>query len=232
MDITRKTALRLLFAVPLAVISSGAAPYDPNNRRIVFTPNEGVALDKISDYLNSIRTLKGSFIQFGPQGQLDRGTIYLSRPGKVRFEFLPPNPVLIVSDGKTIAVANTRLGTVDKYSLSDTPFELLLADKVDLRRNVSVMSVVFEPGLITVRARTSRYRHTPNVSFVFAEPSIEFRQWTITDAQGLNTTVALSELQPGAALSDELFALPKKRRPGPASAPTPPPPDMSPAAGN
>ena len=216
MNITRKDALRrisgFLLCLPLGIGLGGAGQTAPA-RRVIFTKVEGDTLDRISEYLNSVRTLKGKFTQLGPQGQLDQGTFYLQRPGRVRFEYNPPNAVLVVSDGGTIAVANRKLGTVDRYPLSQTPFGFFLADKIDLRHSPAVLAVEAEPGSITVRARTDRVRYRSDVGFVFSAPGIELRQWTVTDAQGLNTTVSLSGLEQGAPLAADLFVLPKKFKP-------------------
>lgn len=214
MHITKKYLVRaiscLMIAAPVLVGLGGAGQMQ-SPPRAVFSKAETETLDKVSAYLNSIHTLKGHFTQIGPQGQIDRGTFYIQRPGKIRFEYDAPSPVLIVSDGKTIAVANRRLNTVDRYPVSETPFAFFLSDNIDLSRGQMVMAVKTEPGSIHLKARTSRLRYTSNLVFVFSSPGVELRQWTVTDAQGLTTTISLDGLEPGAALSAGLFSLPQKQ---------------------
>jgi outer membrane lipoprotein-sorting protein len=99
---------------------------------------------------------------------------------------------------------------VDTYPLSGSPLEMLLSDKVSLRRSNAVLAVVIEPGLITVKARTGQNRNSANLNLTFAAPAIELRQWTVTDAQGGVTTVVLSGVERAADLPADLFVLPKK----------------------
>jgi len=166
-------------------------------------------LDRISAYLNGIHTLKGSFVQIGPDGQIDEGVFYLDKPGRMRFEYHAPNPVLIVSDGTTVAVANRKLNTVDHYPLFSTPLSLILSDDLNLKKNPSIAGVSREPGEITVNARAASDKVNGNLTLVFTDPNLELRQWTIIDAQGLSTTISLRDLKPGTTLDPALFKLPE-----------------------
>lgn len=208
---TRKDMLKTLSA--LVLVGLGGAGQQTPARKIFHTKEEIAALNKISAYLDSIRTLKGGFIQVGPQGQVDQGTFYLQRPGKIRFEYRPPSPVLVVSDGSSVAVANRRLGTVDRYALAQTPFRFFLSDKTDLAHSDAVLGIEIHAGTATVRARTDRVRFKSDVAFLFSWPEPELRQWTVTDAQGLTTTVSLTAVMPGAKTDAAMFVLPKPTSP-------------------
>jgi outer membrane lipoprotein-sorting protein len=128
----------------------------------------------------------------------------------MRFEYNPPSPTLIVSDGHTVAVANKRLNTVDRYPLADTPLGLILNNTIDLRHDSRLVSVVHDQGAIVLGLRTSDNRTKANIALVFSEPEYELRQWTVVDNQGLSTTVALRALVPGTPLAPSLFILPDK----------------------
>lgn len=227
MHITKKILVRaispLLVSVPLLLGLGGAGQQAQTPPRVQFSKADGETLDRVSAYLNGVHSMKGRFTQIGPQGQIDRGTFYLQRPGKVRFEYDAPSPLLIVADGQTIAVANKRLNTVDRYPVSETPFSFFLGDKIDLRHGQMVMAVKAEPGTITLRARTSRLRYTSNLNFMFSSPGIELRQWVVTDPQGGTTTIALDQVETGAVIAAGVFALPKKQ-PAPATPPQANPP--------
>jgi outer membrane lipoprotein-sorting protein len=199
-------ALLVLFATPLLEGAGQPAP----ERHLDLSEADRVALDAISANLNGVATLKGAFVQIDPSGDLDQGAFYISKPGKMRFEYKPPSPTLIVSDGRTIAVANTRLNTVDRYPLSETPLGLVLGNNVDLRHNPALVSVQHEQGSIVIGARTNNGMKRANISLVFSDPGYELRQWTVVDNQGLTTTVALRDLVPGAVLSPSLFLLPDR----------------------
>jgi outer membrane lipoprotein-sorting protein len=179
----------------------------PPPRPIIFSEADRADLDKVSAYLNGIRALQGGFVQIGPNGELDQGRVYLLKPGKLRFEYQPPSPLLIVCDGRTFAVFNKKLKTVDRYPLSSTPLDLLLGDHLDLRRDSSIVRLQRQPGTLVVEARTSTSRTKPNLAITFAYPNLELRQWTVIDDQGLPTTVALRELQSGVTPAESLFVL-------------------------
>ena len=207
----RRLANLLLIAL-LAAGLDGAGQLAPK-RPVEFNDAERADLDRVSAYLNSIRTLKGDFVQIDPDGQIDQGSFYLEKPGRMRFEYRPPNPVLIVADGHTVAVSNRKLKTVDRYPLSATPLGLILADDIDLRHDDAILAVRHESGALVVEARTNANRRKPNLAMVFADPVLELRQWTILDDQGLQTTVALRDLEPGATIDGQMFVLKDTKAP-------------------
>ncbi len=196
-------------ACVLFVMLSAAAPA-PGTQ---FSEAQKAMLNRVSAYLNSIHTLQGGFIQLDPNGSAEQGSIYLSKPGRVRFEYLPPSPTLVVSDGSTIAVKNKQLNTVDRYPLDDTPLDLILGDDLDLAHNSAVTGVSEQGGELIVHARSNNSRAQGDISIVFAEPQLELRQWTIVDAQGQSTTVALRDVQTGLVLPGSLFVLEDAKSP-------------------
>ena len=189
---------------------TGAGQPVPQRLYQAYSAQEKAQLDRISAYLNGIRTLRSEFVQIGPEGGADQGELYIEKPGRIRFAFRQPNPVTIVATGGAIYVKNARLNTVDKYDLSDTPLGLLLNDKVDLARNKAVLGVAEQNGALIVRARTSANRNNSNITLVFSTPGLELRQWTVKDNQGGVTTVALQSPQIGASLDQALFTVPVK----------------------
>lgn len=202
---------RLLLTAALSVFClTGAGQPVPQRLYKAYSAQEKAQLDRISAYLNGIRTLRSEFVQIGPEGGADQGELYIEKPGRIRFAFRQPNPVTIVATGGAIYVKNARLNTVDKYDLSDTPLGLLLNDKVDLARNKAVLGVAEQNGALIVRARTSANRNNSNITLVFSTPSLELRQWTVKDNQGGVTTVALQSPQIGASLDQALFTVPVK----------------------
>jgi outer membrane lipoprotein-sorting protein len=201
---------RILFALLMAVAAVPAAVAAPAGfMHFERSEADQADLDRISAYLNSIKTMKGSFVQIGPEGQIDEGVFYIDKPGRMRFEYHAPNPVLIVSDGATVAVQNKRLNTVDHYPLLSTPLNLVLSDDLNLKRNSSIAGLERQPGELVVNARAASSKVNGNLTLVFASPNLELRQWTIVDAQGLSTTVSLRDVQTGVPLDPSLFKLPE-----------------------
>jgi outer membrane lipoprotein-sorting protein len=209
----KATMRRFVFAILLAaafVPSANAAP--PGYMHFERSEADKADLDRISAYLNGIHTLKGSFVQIGPDGQIDEGVFYLDKPGRMRFEYHAPNPVLIVSDGTTRAVANRRLNTVDHYPLWSTPLDLILSNDLNLQTNPSVAGISREPGELILNARAASSKVNGNITLVFTDPELELRQWTIIDSQGLSTTVSLRDIQQGVAIDPSLFKLPEAKK--------------------
>ena len=212
----RRACLMGLLCLSLGLGGAGQ-PAPP--RKIEFTAQQQADLAKVSAYLNSIHTLKSNFAQLGPQGQIDQGTLYIEKPGRMRFEFQAPNPLVIVATGGTVYVRNARLNSVNHYDVSDTPLGILLNSDINLARNPAILGVEEQPGALLVQARTSTNRSQSNILLVFAYPQIELRQWIVRDNQGGNTTVALSgtaeRRDPGRCLvrhSRESAAGPEARR--------------------
>jgi outer membrane lipoprotein-sorting protein len=203
--------LAILAALAAMTLLGGASRYPGT-----YSAEDAAKLDKVSAYLNAIHTLKANFVQLGPEGDMAEGEFLLSRPGRLRFSYNPPNPVLIVATGGDIYVKNSRLNTVDRTSLSDTPLDILLNKAIDLRHNPTVTGVEEQPGALVVRARANTTRAQSNISLVFTWPAIELRQWMVKDNQGGVTTVALTGVQTGVPLPDGVFAVPAKDAKAPA----------------
>jgi len=199
-----------LAALVSAALLGGAGQPVPQRLYQAYSDQEKADLDKISAYLNGIKSLRASFIQVGPDGGAVQGEVFIQKPGQIRFEYKPPSPVLIVATGGSMYVKNARLNTVDRYDLSDTPLGLLLNERVDLQHNKAVIGVVEQEGSIVVRARSSSNRNDSNITLVFSNPGLELRQWTVRDNQGGNTTVALQSLQTGVTLDPSIFTTPQK----------------------
>ena len=198
----------LLILPVLLVLLSGAG--QQAIVRAIYTDQQKADLDKVSAYLNAIHSLKADFVQIGPQGGVDQGELDIQKPGQIRFVFHPPSPVSIVATDGSIYIKNSRLNTVDRYSLSDTPLGILLNENVDLKTNRSVLGVFEQNGALIVQARSALNQNRSNITLVFSLPTLELRQWIVKDNQGGNTTVALQSLQSGVSLDPALFAVPAK----------------------
>ncbi len=169
-------------------------------------------LIRISNYLNGISTMEGSFVQVGPDGDLSEGQFYMRRPGRIRFEYDPPNPTLIVADGFWVGVYDTLDQTLDRFPLSETPLDLLLRDRVDLRREGAIQSIERSAGQLRVRAVDPDAPNQGSITMIFNDNPLELVQWIVTDEQGLTTTVALSEVRRNVELNPSLFRIEEPKR--------------------
>lgn len=181
----------------------------PAAARTQFNAADQADLDKVSAYLNSIRTMKAGFIQTGPDGDDVQGKLYLVKPGRIRFEYDPPAPLLVVSDGRTVAVQNKELKTVDRYPISQTPLDIILGDTIDLKKNSEIVAVQHLQDQLIVKAHTSNFGVHADIALIFAMPSLELRQWTVVDDQGMPTQVVLRDVQTGIDVPPAEFVLPR-----------------------
>jgi len=169
-------------------------------------------LARISNYLNGITTMQGNFVQVGHDGELSEGEFYMRRPGRIRFEYRPPNPALVIADGVWVGVYDKRLNTLDRYPLNSTPLDLLLRERVDLRKEGAVRSIERGDGIMRVLAIDPDNADQGSITLVFADNPLELRQWIVVDAQGLTTTVALSEMRSNVKLDPNLFFIEEPKR--------------------
>jgi outer membrane lipoprotein-sorting protein len=162
-------------------------------------------LARISAYLNALQTATGDFVQIAPNGQVSDGKFFISRPGRIRFEYTPPNPTLVVSDGTWVVVFDLRTCSQQTAPLSQTPLNLLLKDRVNLREEGAVTGVESADGQMKVTAVDPGSPNDGSITMVFSDNPLELRQWIITDAEGQTTTVALSEVRRGVDISITKF---------------------------
>ena len=168
------------------------------------------AAQKIADHFSSVQTMSGEFVQFGPRGEQTGGKFYIQRPGKIRFNYEKPSATTVVSDGKSVVVENVKLKTADLYPLSKTPLKLLLDDRIDLSGG-KVKSVKEENDLTTIQLVDKSVFGNARLTMMFDPKSYDLRQWTITDAQGKDTTVMIFNVKEGVSLDQKLFKINTQR---------------------
>jgi outer membrane lipoprotein-sorting protein len=157
--------------------------------------NQRSLVDRISLYLSTVQSLVGDFVQRGPDGGKTEGQFYIQKPGKVRFDYEPPTPIDVISDGQSIVVRNRRLGTQDVIPLSQTPLRFLLSERIDLLRDTNVVGVYADDIFATVVIEEKQALiGTNRLMLMFGAKDLQLKQWTLTDPQGYDTTVAVSNL--------------------------------------
>jgi len=192
--------------VPPGLVGSPAAavptPVIPDPRRNApasiftsFDANQKAQVGRVSAYLSSINSLVGNFVQVGPDGSRSKGDFYIQKPGKVRFEYDPPSQIMMVADGSSLAVRDKKLATQDIYPLSQTPLRYLLSDKIDLMRDTNVVKVTADDLYISVTIEEkSAIVGTSRLMLMLGVRDNQLKQWTVTDPQGYDTTVAIYNL--------------------------------------
>ena len=173
-----------------------------------FDSNQRVLVDRVSAYLSGLRTLVGDFVQVGPDGGKTEGQLFMQKPGRVRFEYSDPSPIQLIADGQSLVVRDRKLATQDLYPLGQTPLRFLLADKVDLLRDTNVVGVYSDDVFVTVvieEKQTLGGKH--RVMLMFGAKDLALRQWTVTDPQGFDTTVAIYNLDTTKRPDPSLFKI-------------------------
>lgn len=188
----RRALLLALAALPLAAALPARA--------------QGVDVSAINTYLTGLRSARGQFRQTNPGGGQQAGTFYLSRPGRIRFEYDSPRGAMVIADGSWVGVFDPRSNrNPTRYPLSRTPLSILLRDRISLT----------EPGLVLGASRDAQGTHITVVDprapqegrmvMSFADAPIRLRQWEITTRTGARTRVELLDYTTGAAIDRNLF---------------------------
>lgn len=173
-----------------------------------FNPTQRAQVDKVSSYLSSVQQLVGQFVQVGPDGSRVKGAFYMQKPGKVRFEYDPPSPIEIIADGQSVVVRDRKLATQDLYPLSQTPLRFLLSDRIDLLRETNVVAVRSDDVYVTVIIEERQALiGTSRLMMMLGAKDYQLKQWTVTDPQGYDTTVAISNLDTGKRPDPGLFKI-------------------------
>ena len=200
-------ALLLALAAPSA---PGAAAQAPAFRTpYALSSEDRASAERAADYLQGLATVSARFEQTAPDGQATHGTLYLQRPGKARFEYDAPARMLIVSDGRTVALSDLRLKSFDRAPLSATPLNILLAKQVRLDRGVKIGRVDRNAEGFSLTAVDIAHQAQGRLVIYFGDAGgrLALRGWNVVDAQGRTTRVRLGELQPRSGLSPDLFVV-------------------------
>jgi outer membrane lipoprotein-sorting protein len=203
-----------LVGTPPPPVSAPPTPIlpDPRLRAVtdngVFDANQRAQVAKISTYLSGLSTLIGNFVQVAPNGNRTTGEFFMQKPGKVRFAYDPPTPIDVVSDGTSMVVRDRKLSTQDVYPLSQTPLRYLLSDRIDLMKDTNVVSVASDDVFITVTIEEKQALiGTSRLMLMIGTKDNQLKQWTVTDPQGYDTTVAVYNLNTQKKPDPDLFRI-------------------------
>lgn len=202
---TRRGFLGAL-ALCVLILQSGALAAAPP--RATLSSADQADLDRIRAYLNGIKTVTGRFQQTNPDGTVATGKIWVSRPGKMRFDYEPPAQLQIICDGNFIEVNDKSLKDIEFAPLEGTPPWLILRDGITLSGDVTVTRFERGPRIFRVTVVQTDDKSNTSLTMVFSDEPLALRQWTVFDPQGQPTTVALTDLQETGTLEHCLFVLP------------------------
>ncbi len=193
----RRTLLAILLLAPLAAHAADAPLSAPDQSDV----------GRVEAYLNNLHTLKARFEQIAPDGQTSGGTVWLARPGRMRFQYDPPSPFLLVAGYGLLVFHDSQLNQTSNIPLGRTPVGLLLQDPVKLIGDgITIQQVQRYPGQLQVTLYRTATPGEGNLTLVFADSPLALRSWIVVDAQRRETRVSLYDVQFGGSFDPSLFS--------------------------
>lgn len=162
-------------------------------------------VQRIEDYLNSIGSMQARFLQVDASGGNVQGTLFILRPGRLRFEYDAPSPILIVADGTWVHYHDKELDQTSRALITDTTVEFFTRNDLQLQGDVTVTEFSREDGLMNVTLVDSQNPDEGSVTFTFDTNPINLRQWVVTDPEGAQTLVALLSFETNVPLDQDMF---------------------------
>ncbi|MGB3867468.1 MAG: outer membrane lipoprotein carrier protein LolA, partial [Xanthobacteraceae bacterium] len=200
-------------AAPLQTAPPNPIIPDPRKRAAgglftSFDAKQRAEASKVSTYLSSLQTLVGQFVQVGPDGSRTTGDFYMQKPGKIRFEYDQPSNISIVADGTSVVVRDRKLATQDVYPLAQTPLRFLLSDRIDLMRDTKVVGISSDDLYTSITLEEQNpLVGTSRLMLMTGTKDNALKQWTITDPQGYDTTVAVYNLDTTSRPDPSMFKI-------------------------
>ena len=195
----RRTLLLAPFLAPL--LASAARAQAP----AALTSQDRADIARVESYLNGIRTLHARFRQIAPNGGTSEGQAWLERPGRLRFEYDPPSPFLLVGGHGLLVFHDSRLRQTSNIPLSSTPLGLLLQDNIRLSGDVTVTGLTRAPGQLQLQLLRTKSPADGTLTLVFADAPLALRQWSVVDAQRQETRITLYNIEFGGTFNQKLF---------------------------
>ena len=172
------------------------------------SPEQRAIIERVNNYLSNMQVMTGNFVQVGPDGRRTQGEFYISKPGRVRFEYDDPSPIELIADGQSVVVRDRNLATQDVYPLSQTPLRFLLADHVDLMKDTNLVAVYADDVFVTVVVEEKNSLvGTSRLMIMFSAKDMQLKQWTVTDPQGYDTTVAVYNIDTSKRPDPSMFKI-------------------------
>ncbi len=195
----RPTRRKLVLAMALAALarpSSGLAQ----------AANAGEIVRAVERYLNGLNNFKARFTQIAQNGAQSQGEVFVSRPGRLRFDYAPPSKLLLIAPGDwRLIYYNGSIKQVTVLPISQTPLGILLDDPIQFSGDIEVTGVADQNNQIVVRIVRRQNRDQGSVTLVFSKNPFALRGWSLVDPQGLTTQIVLDDLQTNLTFDRTVF---------------------------
>jgi len=169
------------------------------------TPQDRADIARVETYLNGVRALHSRFLQIAPNGGTSEGQAWLVRPGRLRFQYDPPSPFLLVGGHGLLVFHDAQLKQTSNLPLGSTPLGLLLQDNLRLSGDVTVTALRRLPGQLQIGIVRTKSPQDGQLTLIFADNPLALKQWTVLDAQRRETRVTLYNIELGGSYDSKLF---------------------------
>ena len=176
---------------------------EPQPRNL--SPDDVSVITRVEAYLNQFTTVRARFVQLSSDGNFAEGEVFLQRPGKMRFEYDPPTPVLLIADGSSLLYYDKELKSATFVPLEETPLWFIMRPTVTLTHRTEITGIVEDATTLSVSLRDEDKGDAGEVTLVFKEDPMALEKWVVTDAQGISVQVALVNPEFDIPVDDELF---------------------------
>ena len=175
-------------------------------------PDAQESIQRANAYFNASPTMIADFVQLNASNKRLEGRLYLQRPGKMRFEYAKPATVDVVSDGRSVAIRDSKLKTQDLWAIGQTPLKFLTKERIDLARDSKVLDVRAEGGSVAILIEDkATLGGTSHIKLIFDADSFALKQWAVTDPQGFQTVVSLFNVDFNKKPDPALFKINEER---------------------
>jgi outer membrane lipoprotein-sorting protein len=184
----------------------GGAFASPAPQPLVLTPADQSLLAQVETYLNKQTSITANFLQVYDNGTTRTGKAWLERPGRMRFEYNPPDKQLLVAGNGLLVYHDPDLNQTTNIPLGSTPLGLLLSQHVDLTsNNIEVTKITQQPGEDDITLVRHDKPAAGTLTLVFSTNPLELHQWVVVDAQGHTTRVSLYDIAQAGQQPDSFF---------------------------
>lgn len=195
--LTRRRALATAALLPFSLPAHAALD--------ARSPRDQADISRVEAYLNGLRTLKARFFQVAPDGGISQGVAWVDRPGKMRFQYEPPAPFLLIAAHGVLTFNDSSLQQTTNVPLSRTPLGILLAENMTLSDGVTVTAIQRLPGQLQLTLVRTDSPGDGSLTLIFTDQPLALRQWVVVDAQRRETHVTLTDIVLGGRFDPALF---------------------------
>lgn len=176
-----------------------------------FTAEDKAEVERVEKYLTGLTTIEADFVQIAPDGGMASGKFYLSRPGRMRWQYDPPTPILMIADGKFLVFYDYELDQTSYIPLQETLAGFLARETIVFGGDVVITDIKRGPGSLRLSMVQQKKPKDGQLTLEFATTPLQLRNMKVVDSVGQETTVSLNNARYGTPLGKELFVFESRK---------------------